>query len=292
MVYRGGIPTIIAEIALPLFEAGNAQEVEAIANWVALGSRKWALDRARALGFNPMPPDLSLGDSSIMAAVARGEAQPKAFTLPKCQRGQREVHAFDSREVMHNHIPRKINKDADRNASIGADIVTLSKMLRIPQSNIKTIIKLLEGEDAKIGVCLDQEGSIFPWGLRISLNTAILEGTLWRQMLKDNKFISANNNLQYLQFSWEVPTIKGHPAFYASVIMSKRKQESGTILFKAWSETVRQCVIREDGSEPGILVWYTKNINTGAGRNYCKEKSQELRTFPGNCEPYATPQTT
>eukprot|EP00972_Heterocapsa_arctica_P060519 8927960-Heterocapsa_arctica.AAC.1 len=60
MVYKGGIANIIAEIALPLFEASNAQEAEAIASWVAIGSLEWALNRARSLGFNPMPPDLSL----------------------------------------------------------------------------------------------------------------------------------------------------------------------------------------------------------------------------------------
>eukprot|EP00972_Heterocapsa_arctica_P020498 3022580-Heterocapsa_arctica.AAC.1 len=36
MVHCGGIPIIIAEMDLPLFEAGNAQEAEAIANWVAV----------------------------------------------------------------------------------------------------------------------------------------------------------------------------------------------------------------------------------------------------------------
>eukprot|EP00972_Heterocapsa_arctica_P065960 9732287-Heterocapsa_arctica.AAC.1 len=98
MVYRGGIPTIIAEIALPLFEASNAQEAESIASWVAIGSMDWALDRARSLVFNPMPPDLSLGDFSIMAAAARGETQIKAPKLLKWQRDQKETHAFATRE--------------------------------------------------------------------------------------------------------------------------------------------------------------------------------------------------
>eukprot|EP00972_Heterocapsa_arctica_P114072 16440607-Heterocapsa_arctica.AAC.1 len=83
---RGGVPTIIAEIALPLFDASNAQEAEAIASWVAIGSMEWALHRARSLGFNPMPPDLSLGDSSNMASAARGEAQIKA---KRAKRGTR-----------------------------------------------------------------------------------------------------------------------------------------------------------------------------------------------------------
>eukprot|EP00972_Heterocapsa_arctica_P067827 10014359-Heterocapsa_arctica.AAC.1 len=87
MVYKGGTPTIIAEMALPLFEASNAQEAEAIASWVAIGSMEWALNRAQSLGFNPMPPNLSLGDSSIMAAAARGETQIKAPKLLKWQRG-------------------------------------------------------------------------------------------------------------------------------------------------------------------------------------------------------------
>eukprot|EP00972_Heterocapsa_arctica_P021491 3162137-Heterocapsa_arctica.AAC.1 len=82
-----------------------------------------------------MPPDLSLGDSSIMAAAARGEAQTKAPKLLKWQRGQTYVHGFASREVIHNYMPREMNKDADRNAYIGADLVTLAKSLSIPPSH-------------------------------------------------------------------------------------------------------------------------------------------------------------
>eukprot|EP00972_Heterocapsa_arctica_P109740 16158490-Heterocapsa_arctica.AAC.1 len=89
-------------------------------------------------------------------------------------------------------------------------------MRRIPQSDIVARIKLSEGEYANIGVDLDQEGSLFPWGMHTGLNTTLVESTRWRQLLMDNNFISISTNLHDLQYSWEVPTIEGHTAFYAS----------------------------------------------------------------------------
>eukprot|EP00972_Heterocapsa_arctica_P066401 9797811-Heterocapsa_arctica.AAC.1 len=75
-----------------------------------------------------MLPNISLGNSSIMAAVTRGKTQAKAHT-----------------KLLQNHVPGEITKDAEMNASTGADIVTLTNMLRFPPSNIITRIKLLEG---------------------------------------------------------------------------------------------------------------------------------------------------
>eukprot|EP00972_Heterocapsa_arctica_P110885 16327955-Heterocapsa_arctica.AAC.1 len=140
---------------------------------------EWALTRARSLGFNPIPPDLSLGDSSIMAAAARGEAQLKAPKLLKWQRGQREAHAFESREINHNHIPREMNKDADRNASIGADLVTLAKSQH-PPSHIITRIILRQGHTLELGIELDQGGSFSPWGMKIGMSTSLIEQIGWK----------------------------------------------------------------------------------------------------------------
>eukprot|EP00972_Heterocapsa_arctica_P037484 5518659-Heterocapsa_arctica.AAC.1 len=64
-----------------------------------------------------------------------------------------------------------MNKDADRNASIGADMVTLAKSLNIPPCHIITRIKLRQGETIECGVELDQEGSFFPWGMKCGMST-------------------------------------------------------------------------------------------------------------------------
>eukprot|EP00972_Heterocapsa_arctica_P078076 11516648-Heterocapsa_arctica.AAC.1 len=80
-----------------------------------------------------------------MAAAARGEAQIKAPKLLKWQRGHKETQACNSRETIHNHIPREMNIDADNNASIGADLVTLAKSHNIPPSHIITRISLRQG---------------------------------------------------------------------------------------------------------------------------------------------------
>eukprot|EP00972_Heterocapsa_arctica_P111143 16363829-Heterocapsa_arctica.AAC.1 len=98
-----------------------------------------------------------------MASAARGEAQIKAPKLLKWQRGQKEAHAFANRGVIHNYMPREMNKDADRNASIGADLVTLAKSLNIPPSHVITRIKLRHGHTMELGIELDQGGSFTPW---------------------------------------------------------------------------------------------------------------------------------
>eukprot|EP00972_Heterocapsa_arctica_P072438 10698081-Heterocapsa_arctica.AAC.1 len=207
MVCKDGIANVIAEIALPLFEASNAQEAEAIASWVAIGSLEWALNRDRSLGFNPMPPDLSLGDSSIMAAAARGEAQIKAPKLLKWQRGQTEAHAFNSREVIHNRIPREMHVDADKNASMGADLVTLAKFHNIPPSHIVTRITLRQGHTNELGVEFDPEGTFSPWGLTNGMDIPLIEQLGWRDTLLNSHFLVPNSDLSHLKFSWEVPTI-------------------------------------------------------------------------------------
>eukprot|EP00972_Heterocapsa_arctica_P047028 6940110-Heterocapsa_arctica.AAC.1 len=96
-----------------------------------------------------------------------------------------------------------MNKDADNNASIGADLVTLAKLHNIPPSHIITRITLRQGHTIDLGVELDLSGTFSPWGLKNVMDTSLIEQLGWRDMLRNSHFLAENSDLSHLQYSWE-----------------------------------------------------------------------------------------
>eukprot|EP00972_Heterocapsa_arctica_P001235 181242-Heterocapsa_arctica.AAC.1 len=61
--------------------------------------------------------------------------------------------------------------------------------------------------------------------------------------------------------------------------MEKSKNEAGGILLKAWADSVKRRLIRDDCAEPGVFVWYGRRHRTGVGRVCCKGKVPGAQTL-------------
>eukprot|EP00972_Heterocapsa_arctica_P044594 6580240-Heterocapsa_arctica.AAC.2 len=73
-----------------------------------------------------------------------------------------------------------MNVDADKNASMGADLVTLAKFHNIPPSHIVTRITLRQGHTIELGVGSDLEGTFSSWGLKNGMDISLIEPLGWR----------------------------------------------------------------------------------------------------------------
>eukprot|EP00972_Heterocapsa_arctica_P056812 8386279-Heterocapsa_arctica.AAC.1 len=73
-----------------------------------------------------------------------------------------------------------MNKDADKNASMGADLVTLAKLHNIPPSHIITRITIRQGHTSDLGVELDLSATFPPWGFKNGMDTSLVEQLGWR----------------------------------------------------------------------------------------------------------------
>eukprot|EP00972_Heterocapsa_arctica_P006347 931592-Heterocapsa_arctica.AAC.1 len=82
-----------------------------------------------------------------------------------------------------------MNVDADRNASMGADLVTLAKSHNIPPSHIVTRVTLRQGHTIELGVELDPEGTFSPWGVNNGTDILLIEQLGWRDMLLNSHFL-------------------------------------------------------------------------------------------------------
>ena len=121
-VHTAGKTTEILSAAIPLPQAESAQEAEAAGVAAILCLYQKALDIAEQKFPKLVQPDIFVGDSKNTIGHMTGESRYKSHRITQWMGGVREALAINDREIEFKHIPRAMNQEADRLATLACNL--------------------------------------------------------------------------------------------------------------------------------------------------------------------------